>query len=72
MKDRIVVDPVVIFNGKKYHGTCVICEHSAPHQEVEMIVCTKDVDLRRIDLSAGKPNWCPLKKRSELDYIKSC
>lgn len=72
MAKNVTVIPLVIFNGKRYKGTCVICDHSIPHQEGSQIVCTKDIDLRRVKLEEGKPNWCPLVRRSELDYIKSC
>lgn len=72
MAGKVEVKSTVIFNGKKYSGTCVICVHSYPHIYENEMVCTKDLDKRRIKLENGKPNWCPLVEFSELDYIKSC
>jgi len=69
---EIIVDSEIVFNGKKYKGTCIICKHAIPYLEENKVVCTYDIDLRRVDTIDGKPSWCPLIKRSELDYIKSC
>lgn len=69
---NINITPYVIFNGKKYNGTCVICKHSVMHEDEDRVVCSADIDLRKVDLLNGKPDWCPLNKKSELDYIKSC
>lgn len=69
---KTVIEESVLFNGQKYKGTCLVCKHAISHIEVDKVVCSKDLDLRKGEIKSGKPTWCPLVQRSELDYIKSC
>lgn len=53
-------------------NNCLPCIHSYPYIEKDKIVCTKDIDLRRVKLEEGKPKWCPLVEKDPLEFVKSC